>query len=780
MKNSIDLKARQNGNAFRGLIFVLLVSLPTASFCQIIIPGPILPLIPYKKVCTGGSVTIKYTPKDHYTAYWQYATTNSDASYTYIFPYVTNQNLVINNAQTGHSGYYRLAWLRNGYDNIYSDPVVRLVILPKQYNYNNINVWVEPSTLCKDESDFKFNFSYYNNETINGVWNFYEGDCGDSEFDPYGIIGVGDSAAFGLMPVTVSDGSHLYSVRAVPHSGNWNDYCEVSPCYNFTIKKYGVVSISSETSLKTHNVCQGSPFQVQVEGSGLEANYKWVKLPGTQVGTNSSFSIAQVKPEDAGTYQCTVYNSCGGGTNSSVKSSQFTLNVIPAPVVVTQPAGKTTCPDPEKTITLSVTANNANTYQWKKGDAGVGTNSPSLDISAGNPANSGNYTCTVSNSACPAVSVQSNIATVTIHPEPPVIDLGPDRYFCDNRTITLDAGSGFSTYLWRNGTHTRTLEVGYPGNFYVTGVDSRGCTSTSNTVNIDVAYPWSGDQLCVVTIDLNTGKNLLVWEKIPDKGIVAYKIYREFGIGNFEPIATVASDKLSIYKDLESNPENQAHLYRIRAVDTCGNESDVADSPYHKTLFLSWVSSDNGTSLTWTDYAIEGRSDLSNYLHSYEIYRGTDAMGLSLFKTVGSTNDYLDNSPEAMLQKFYYRVAAVLSEPCYPEGSLKGDQEYKNAFSNLEDNHYQAGYPNHTEENHYSQALKIYPNPSSHDVMVQFTNPYGAEYSMLILNASGKLVYRMNGISGNEVIIPEGSLQKGIYVVRLKGRNIYQGRLLIK
>jgi gliding motility-associated-like protein len=62
----------------------------------------------------------------------------------------------------------------------------------------------------------------------------------------------------------------------------------------------------------------------------------------------------------------------------------------------------------------------------------------------------------------------------------------PERIdFCKGKTVTLDAGSGYATYLWSNGETTQTITVSTPGNYSVTVTNSFGCQSTDN---IQVSY----------------------------------------------------------------------------------------------------------------------------------------------------------------------------------------------------------------------------------------------------------------------------------------------------
>jgi len=64
----------------------------------------------------------------------------------------------------------------------------------------------------------------------------------------------------------------------------------------------------------------------------------------------------------------------------------------------------------------------------------------------------------------------------------PVANLGADKTICPGTTTSLNAGSGFSSYLWSTGASTQTIIVGTPGTYWVR-VTSYGCEDY-DTVNV--------------------------------------------------------------------------------------------------------------------------------------------------------------------------------------------------------------------------------------------------------------------------------------------------------
>ena len=59
----------------------------------------------------------------------------------------------------------------------------------------------------------------------------------------------------------------------------------------------------------------------------------------------------------------------------------------------------------------------------------------------------------------------------------PGINLGSDTSICRYDILTLDAGAGFSSYLWNTGSNQRSLTIGQPGVYFVKAITEKGCSS---------------------------------------------------------------------------------------------------------------------------------------------------------------------------------------------------------------------------------------------------------------------------------------------------------------
>jgi predicted transcriptional regulator len=79
----------------------------------------------------------------------------------------------------------------------------------------------------------------------------------------------------------------------------------------------------------------------------------------------------------------------------------------------------------------------------------------------------------------------SNSDTIFVYISNPVVEFGTDSIFSSS-PVTLDAGTGFTEYLWGDASTGQTLLVSDPGWYYVTVTNVFGCTAT-DSVYVDIS-----------------------------------------------------------------------------------------------------------------------------------------------------------------------------------------------------------------------------------------------------------------------------------------------------
>lgn len=208
------------------------------------------------------------------------------------------------------------------------------------------------------------------------------------------------------------------------------------------------ITISPDTDpqvdLVDASFCPGDDYTLDA-GAG----YKYIWSNGS---TNQTLTVST-----AGTYSVTVEN--GGCTAADQATLSFhtlpTVNLIDAAICEGQ--------------TETLNAGTGFTYNWSTGD-----DSQTIDVDLANT-----YGVTITDgNGCSA----NDDMTLTVNSNP-TIDLA-DVSDCQGAMVTLDAGSGFSGYLWSTNANSQTIN-GTPGNTYsVTVTDGNSCQAIDDiTIN---------------------------------------------------------------------------------------------------------------------------------------------------------------------------------------------------------------------------------------------------------------------------------------------------------
>ena len=235
--------------------------------------------------------------------------------------------------------------------------------------------------------------------------------------------------------------SGLYSVTVTSPAG-----CTGTSQLNVTAQPSPNPQISG-----TLNICDGETTTLNAGNNFF--TYLW----------NDGSSQQTLIANQSGTYFVTVTNSIGC---AGVDSVTVLVEPTPTPDIM----GILAICEGEATL-LETEAGFAN-YLWSDGSTGT-----SLNVTAG-----GNYSVTVTSQAgCSG----SNTVTVVESPNPEP-DITGDLQICEGETATLDAGSGFTEYLWSEGSIGNSISVATSGQYSVTVSNLAGCTGTdqvSVTVN---------------------------------------------------------------------------------------------------------------------------------------------------------------------------------------------------------------------------------------------------------------------------------------------------------
>jgi hypothetical protein len=99
-----------------------------------------------------------------------------------------------------------------------------------------------------------------------------------------------------------------------------------------------------------------------------------------------------------------------------------------------------------------------------------------------NVSTTGDYYVTfIDDMGCPKATDTISISVLPL----PVVSLGPDTMFCNNVVYILDAGPGFNSYSWNDGSSNQTLSAFTGSSVNDTNIYSVFVTDTNNCINYD-------------------------------------------------------------------------------------------------------------------------------------------------------------------------------------------------------------------------------------------------------------------------------------------------------
>jgi hypothetical protein len=381
------------------------------------------------------------------------------------------------------------------------------------------------------------------------------------------------------------------------------------------------------------------------------------------------------------------------------------------------------------------------------------------------PQAAGTYTVTITSNNCAETS-----PTVTVNflptPLPPVVQPVGSTSFCAGGSVQLTANSGYTGYLWNDGSTLQTLNALQSGDYYVYGYGANGCRALSDTFRLNTSL-FLPPSICMVTVDDAINKNRIIWESPITSGIDSFIIYRESSIANnYIPIGVVGYEDLSEFVDTGSVPEQNSNRYKLAILDTCGSTSLPGD--FHRTIHLSVNAGQPGTggnptwNLVWNSY--EGLPVVT-----YEIYRGTSPGNLTLIGSLAASGNSLNlyTDPNPPIGFVYYQVLMDLPTTC----TSVDRAQYNKTRSNVGQNEIYSGLLENSGTDFFDFA--VLPNPNDGEFQIRLDILKSQDVSLEIYNSLGQVVKAMplgKSVFGKTIGINLSEVAKGIYYVRLQSQ----------
>ncbi|MEI6673421.1 MAG: T9SS type A sorting domain-containing protein [bacterium] len=473
-------------------------------------------------------------------------------------------------------------------------------------------------------------------------------------------------------------------------------------------------------------------------------------------GPGFTSTSTQVALTASGLYIHERGNSCG------VTRDSFQLVGLPNVLPTLGPLDTTFC---NVTVNLTLDPGPGWHYAWTGGST-----SQTLSVT-----DTGTYTVNLQN-ACLTGSKTIHIHR-QVYPIPSMNHMvGPP--LCADSIVTLDPSPGYTydSYTWSTGAHTSSIQISgltTGGGMFTVTVTKGACTATAYDGFYQFYQPPTKPEICIVTVDSVTQKNMVVWTKDAEpvvgsttySPVASYNIYRDGGVTS---IGTVNVHTQHTFVDMSSNPPLQSATYRIVAVDECGVES--SKSLYHQTILLqtSQGSNPGQVNLTWNQYQDESGN---SHIPDYDIYRGSSMNTLAFYKNVPAPTN--PNLPvlivDTVSSQQYYQIVANKPGGCDPTPNAKGSSNPKSLFATVRSNIKQGTSVGIYEPN--IPNFSLYPNPSTGIYHIEGVTISRVE----IMDALGKVIFTTNNQT-----IDLGSFASGIYYARIYVNGGSTNRKLIK
>jgi hypothetical protein len=342
--------------------------------------------------------------------------------------------------------------------------------------------------------------------------------------------------------------------------------------------------------------------------------------------------------------------------------------------------------------------------------------------------------------------------------------------------VNLDAGTGYTSYLWSDGSTTQTLTVSVAGDYIVKVTDSDGCSATDTVTVIESTGPeielgLNNQELCdgdSLILDGGDGTYTYLWSTggtdryltVYDSGAYTVTVTDIYGCDNSD----------SVHVSLLSAPVIDL------GGDTgfCEGSSVTLDPGAGYNNYL-WSDNSTGQTLVVSSvgtffvtvtnpYGCAGRDTV--YVDSYSL----PSVIISLVD-----GDLVADNKNATEYHWYLgqqEITNAASDIYSPTES--GDYYVKITDNNLCSNSSNIVQYVYTafEGDRISNEMRLYPNPAGNKLFISLSGHHG-EVSVVLINTDGKIVLTQDVdqlLQSNTGEVDVSSLKNGIYIIKIQNK----------
>ncbi len=350
-----------------------------------------------------------------------------------------------------------------------------------------------------------------------------------------------------------------------------------------------------------------------------------------------------------------------------------------------------------------------------------------------------------------------------------IITSGSTQNICPGNSVLLYAGSA-NSYEWNvQGETNDTLIAAASGTYYCTTIKPDGCWKNTDTITVSLKNPPSAPEICQVTVDTASLTNIIYWDKTMITDADSVRIYREDVTNVYTYIGSVSVNDPGEFIDTVADPNVTTKRYKISAIDSCGNESQL--SLYHNTIYIVY----NGLGqFSWNPlYTIEGSA---NPVNNYVLMRDDTSSGnwQQVAITAGTQSTIVDPN-YANYPAGSWRVETIWNISCDPSRAI-----INTSRSNIRA---QIAGPILGVEEPQQVFVDFAPNPFSSQTQITVRTTTGKINCVFELYDETGRIVRTALINGPKFILDKADLSSGIYFYSISDKesgNATKGKLIVQ